>query len=733
MPPARLPLLLPLLLLVPAAHASGPGAAIDIPRLSAGIEVDGSVAEAAWQDAATISLAYEIRPGDNTTPPARTTMRIGHTDDALYLAFIAHDPDPARIRAHLTDRDDAFNDDFVGVMLDTFDDNRRNYEFFVNPLGVQMDLIREESSGNEDASWDGLWSSAGRMTADGYEVEIRIPFSTLRFRDTDGARRWGVIAYRNYPRNVRRQFANVVVPRGGNCLLCQSAAIQGMAGVRQGSNLEIVPTLTVTDAQSRDSRDGQWHGDGLRIEPGVDVAWTPSPNFTVNATVNPDFSQVESDAAQLDLASNFALYVPEKRPFFMEGADDFNTPFQVLHTRQIADPDFGLRITGRTASGAYGAFVAHDATTQLLLHDALGSTIAILDQAADVAAGRYRHDINPHASVGVVATVRRGNDYHNGVVGFDGRWQQGNHTASAQVLRSQSKYPDALGLVEDEPEGNAWQLDYAYDLRNWSFNGWHTVVDPGFRADLGFIGQVGYDKSLVGGSHTWFGDDGARITSTRWSADFDITHRHDGQLLEREFESQLRFEGPMQSSFGVQGLARDRYWNGVVYDESYINVFGNWFPLANVQLGGNVRIGPQIDLFASRTGQGRYISAWGDMSIGIAHSLEFDLFRQSLERDGGTAFAATVLDTRYAWQIDTRQRLRISLQASRIDKDQSLYLDPVNVRSRDIAAQIVYSWKLNPRTAIYAGGTLGAFLDDDNPDLFASSRAAFIKLSYGWQ
>ena len=206
-PPARFPLLLPLLLLVPAAHASGPGAAIDIPRLSAGIEVDGSVAEAAWQDAATISLAYEIRPGDNTTPPARTTMRIGHTDDALYLAFIAHDPDPARIRAHLTDRDDAFNDDFVGVMLDTFDDNRRNYEFFVNPLGVQMDLIREESSGNEDASWDGLWSSAGRMTADGYEVEIRIPFSTLRFRDTDGARRWGVIAYRNYPRNVRHQFS----------------------------------------------------------------------------------------------------------------------------------------------------------------------------------------------------------------------------------------------------------------------------------------------------------------------------------------------------------------------------------------------------------------------------------------------------------------------------------------------------------------------------------------------
>ncbi|MDQ2701484.1 MAG: carbohydrate binding family 9 domain-containing protein [Pseudomonadota bacterium] len=729
MTPARLLSLL--LLLVPAAHAAEPS--VGVPRLADGIVVDGVIDDAAWDGAASIALAYEIKPGDNIPAPASTTMRLGYTDDALYLAFHARDPDPALIRAHLTDRDTAFNDDFVGVMLDTFDDNRRNYEFFVNPLGVQMDLIREESTGNEDDSWDGLWTSAGRITADGYEVEIRIPFSTLRFRDTADVRRWGLIAYRNYPRNVRHQFTNVVVPRGGNCLLCQSATIEGMTGVRQGRNLEIVPTLTVTEARSRDARNGRWHGDGVAFEPGVDVAWAPSPNLTLNATINPDFSQVESDQAQLDLTSNFALYFPEKRPFFMEGADYFNTPFQVVYTRQIADPDYGLRITGRTDNGAYGAFVARDATTQLLLPDALGSTIAILDQTADVAAGRYRHDINQHASVGVVATVRRGNDYHNGVVGFDGRWQRGNHTAVAQVLRSQSKYPDALGLIDPEPEGNAWQLDYGYDLRNWSFNAWHTVVDPGFRADLGFIGQVGYDKSLFGGSHTWFGDDDARITSTRLSADFDITHRHDGQLLEREVEAQVRFDGPMQSSFGVQGLARDRYWDGEVFDESYVNVFGNFFALSNVQLGGNVRIGPQIDLFASRTGQGRYIDVWGEMSIGIAHSVEFDLFRQSLERDGGTAFAATVMDTRFSWQIDTRQRLRIAVQTSRIDKDPALYLDPVNEYTRDLAAQIVYSWKLSPRTAVYAGGTLGAFLDDDNPDLFNSGRAAFVKLSYGWQ
>lgn len=497
--------------------------------------------------------------------------------------------------------------------------------------------------------------------------------------------------------------------------------------------LRATSTLSMTETQSRDSRASPWRGGGMHLEAGLDVVWAPSSRMAVGVAINPDFSHVEADRAQLDLASSFALYFPEKRPYFLAGADYFTTPFQVLYTRRIADPDYGLRITGHTGSGAYGAMIAHDATTQLLLPGALGSTIAILDQTADVAAGRYRHDVDPHASVGVVATVRRGHDYHNGVVGFDGRWQRGNHDVVAQVLRSQSKYPDALGLEDPEPEGNAWQVDYAYDRRNWSLNAWHTVVDPGFRADLGFIGQVGYDKSFVGGSRTWFGADDARIAGTRLSADFDITHRHDGQLLEREIEAQLRFDGPMQSSFGVQGLVRDRYWEGIVFDESYLNVFGSYFPFANLQLGGNLRVGPQIDLFAARAGQGRYFDVWGEMSIGTAHGIEFDLFSQSLARDGGTAFSATVLDARYAWQVDTRQHVRFSVQASRIDKDPDLYLDPVNAHSRDVAAQLVYSCEIGARTTIYAGGTLGAFLDDENPELFASNRAAFVKLSYGWQ
>ena len=179
------------LLLVPAlasaqatpaeTPASAPLAVHDIPRIPGGIVIDGKLDDAAWAEAGVFDMPYEISPGDNIPAVATTKARIGYTDTALYVGFVAQDPNPSEIRAHLRDRDAAYRDDFIGIILDTFDDQRRAYEFFVNPFGVQMDLINDQTTHNEDDSWDGLWSSAGRITPQGYEVEMRIPFSTLRF------------------------------------------------------------------------------------------------------------------------------------------------------------------------------------------------------------------------------------------------------------------------------------------------------------------------------------------------------------------------------------------------------------------------------------------------------------------------------------------------------------------------------------------------------------------------
>lgn len=723
------------------ANAANADADERIPRLQGDIVIDGRADEAAWQGALVQEIGYEIQPGDNIPAPVRTTVRIGYTEDALYLAFDARDPDPAAIRAHLLDRDTAFNDDWVGVFLDTFNDNRRGYELMINPLGVQSDLIRDEtnSSNQEDPSWDGLWQSAGRLTADGYEVEIRIPFATLRFPSNGGDQRWGMVLFRNYPRDKRHQLSSRPVPRASNCFQCEWGKYDGMAGVRQGRNLEVVPTLTLGATQTRAAAGTPWSGTERSFEPGIDVSWAPSPAMTLNATINPDFSQVETDQLQLDINSSFALFYQEKRPFFLEGADYFNGPFDVLYTRQIADPDFGLRITGRTGSGAYGALVARDATTVLLVPGVQGSGFQQLDQKANVAVGRYRHDMNPNLSIGVIGTFRSGEDYANHVVGIDTRWQQGAHTFSAQVLHSQSRYPAAIvaGYAgelgsDPSPTGNAWQVNYRFSNRNWSAVLEHVAIDPGFRADLGFIGQVGYDKTTLGGGHTWYRD-GQSIYRIQLSGDWDITHRYDGELLEREIEVELEASGPKQSHFGISSMARVRDWQGTLFHEYNLNLYGSFRPTGNLQLGTYMNIGRFIDLQAARTGHKTLLGTFGNAGIGRGLALEWDFSRQRLWRDGGTAFSASVLNVGGSWQFDPRQRLRLTLQGSHVRRNQALYLTPVNQVARDWAAQVVYSYKIDPRTALYAGASYGAFMDDDHPELFGDTRNVFLKLSYGWQ
>ena len=728
----------------PAAEGYVPGGRI--PKLQGDIAIDGKLDDAAWQGALVQEIAYDIQPGDNAPAPVKTVVRIGYTDDALYVAFHALDPDPASIRAHLRDRDAAFNDDWVGLFLDTFNDHRRGYELVVNPLGVQGDIIRDETNTNnhEDPSWDGLWQSAGRITAEGYDVEMRIPFSTLRFPRGGGDQQWGISLFRNWPRDKRVQMTSHRVPRESSCFECEWGQYTGLAGAQQGRNLEIVPTLTIGRQQTRDVAGDAWHSGKTSIEPGVDVSWTPSSNMTLNATINPDFSQVETDQLQLGINNSFALFYQEKRPFFLEGADYFTTPFQVLYTRQIADPDYGVRATGRSGGSTYGAIVARDATTLVLVPGVLGSGFERLDQKADVAIGRYRYDFNQHASLGVIGTFRQGDDYSNDVVGVDGRWKSGPHTLTAQFLRSDSSYSRAfldqatadgvtdLDLSDATPSGDAWRAEYAFSNRNWNFNAWHMDVDPGFRADLGFIGQVGYDKSLAGGGYTWYRDDKA-FNRVNFYTDFDITHRYDNQLLEREWEAQLQVDGPKQSNFSLHGLTRARFWNGTLFDEHYADINVQFRPFASLMLGAYLNVGRMIDLTASKLGQRTQVELWGNTDIGRGLTLSWDATRQWMRRDGGTAFRATVVNTGGSWQFDPRQRVRLTLQGSEVLRDPSLYADPVNETARDWAAQLVYSYKVNPRTVLYAGASYGAFMDDDDPDLFGDTRSVFAKFTYGWQ
>ena len=724
----------PALAQAPTAPAAAAATTVrDIPRVDGDIVVDGVLDDDAWATAAMIDLPFEVTPGDNIPAPVKTTARMAYTDDALLIAFHAEDPDPTKIRAFLRDRDALYTDDFVGVMLDTFDDQRRAYEFFVNPLGVQADLIKEEASGTEDDAWDGLWSSAARITAQGYDAEIRIPFATLRFTDTQGARRWGATFLRIRPRDFRYQYFSNRVERGARCLTCTFDKVEGFTGVKQGKNLEITPTLTVLHSEERGSPAGDWTGDGTDIEPGVDVAWAPSPNLTLNGTINPDFSQVEADQAALALDTTFALFFPEKRPFFLEGADYFTTPLQVLYTRQIADPDYGLRATGRNGAQAYGVIAARDATTQLLVPGPLGSSFLFLDQPADDMVARYRYDLDAHTSVGAVATYRSGEDYTNAVGGVDARWQKDEHTLRGQWLRSDSTYPGDLGLDDTAPAGDALFLNYSFGNRTWRANASRWGIDNGFRSDLGFIAQVGYDKNVIGGGHTWFLPKGSTVSRVEFNADWDITHRFDGQLLEREVEGYLAARASLQGYYELGGGKRVRFWDNAMFDEDFYTFYFEVTPFPALKVGGFFRGGDQMDFVASREGRVVDLEPFMQLDLGRGVNVDLEYTHQRLRRDGGTAFDAKVLDGRLGWQFDPRQRVRLSVQANDVQRNAALYTDPVASHSRDVAAQVLYSYKLNPRSAVYAGYSEGGYSDDEVLDVFTNTRSLFLKLSYAWQ
>jgi len=286
------------------------------------VTLDGILDEKVWQDALMLELLYEVRPGENVPPPVQTQVFLSYDSKNLYAAFRCYDPDPSAIRAHLSDRDSHGGDDWVGLIFDTFNDQRRSFVFIVTAQGVQLDLIETQSG--DDAGWDGIWDCASELMDWGYCVEMVLPFSTLSFQRKKGFQVWGFDAVRSYPRDHTYHIGLFPRDRSDNCYLCQAVKIKGFEGVSPGRNLEVNPTLTAIRKDEReDFPQGGFKKEYQNTEFGVNTRWGITSNLTLNLTANPDFSQVEADARQLDINRPFALFYPEKRPFFTEGLDFF--------------------------------------------------------------------------------------------------------------------------------------------------------------------------------------------------------------------------------------------------------------------------------------------------------------------------------------------------------------------------------------------------------------------------
>jgi hypothetical protein len=393
---------------------------LEIPRLTSKIVIDGVLDEEGWLTAGKADNFTERSPGDNTEPEVQTETFITYDDEKLYVAFRCHD-DPAAVRATMCQRDQFHGDDAVGLLIDTYGDASWAYDLMVNPYGVQKDYLWSNVGGG-DRGFDLVWESAARLTDFGYQVEMAVPFSSLRFPNKD-IQSWRVDFYRNRPRESFMQYSWAAYDRNEQCWPCQWGTLNGMTDVRPGKGLEILPTLVGHQAgQLNDYSDPNpsFENGKAKSELSLGGKYSISSALTLEGAYNPDFSQIEADAAQIDVNSTIALFYPERRPFFQEGSDIFRTIFNSFYTRTVNDPQFAVKFTGRMNRTNIGFLTALDENTPYII-PLEERSVLINTGESYVNILRASRTLAEDTHLGFIVTDRRfENDGYGTVFGLDG-------------------------------------------------------------------------------------------------------------------------------------------------------------------------------------------------------------------------------------------------------------------------------------------------------------------------
>jgi len=448
------------------------------------MEPEGEIA----QRMAKVTGFVQRNPHDGEKISEDTAAYLGYDQKNLYIVFVCFD-EPRKVRARLSRREDIYDDDQVEVMLDTFHDRRRAYAFQTTPLGVQWDAIwneaaREEVNGNFDTSFDTVWDSKGKVTSRGFVVLMAIPFKSLRFPATE-RQEWGIILYRGIYRKTEDAFWPWISYKVAG-RLGQAATLYGLEGISPGHSIELIPYGVMRGFRALDTREPSnpffQHAD-VQGQPGMDAKFVIRDHFVVDMTANPDFSQVESEDPQITVNQRFAVYFPEKRPFFLENEDYFRTPLDLFFTRNIADPSAGIRVTGKTGPYSLGLMATDDRSPGLLVPD--NSPLAGTRSYFTIA--RISRDIFKQSSIGAIYTnweYPAPNDF-NRIGGIDTRLKfNPNWTLEGQAVVSSSNFG---GIYRAGP---ADKLDLKRDGLHFSYEGIYDDISPGFTTVPGFVNRV---------------------------------------------------------------------------------------------------------------------------------------------------------------------------------------------------------------------------------------------------
>ena len=715
--------------------------------ISGNIDLTGKLTDPKWKLAPRVSLGYEVQPGNDTPAPQKTEAFVLYNSSYLYLGFVCHDTHPSQIRAHITDRDNIFQDDFVGVILDTYNNHQWGYEFFANPFGIQGDLFR--NGNNEDPNWDAVWYSKETISDSGYIVEMAIPFKSLRL-PSEAVQNWGIFFIRNIPRASRIQTSWVRVNLNDPCMLCQEGMLTGLTGLESGSSIGVLPYAM--GLESGNINDNSDPSSGFSNGPvtgrlGVGLTYFPNPSLSVQGVINPDFSQVESDVTQISLNSTFALFYPEKRPFFMEGNDVFSTLIQAYYSRMINNPLAAAKLIEKSGSWAVGYLAAEDRTTPFIIAGEEGS---VTNNNGDNTFPtpyrsfsnilRARYNFGKQSFVGLLGTFRNFTHAHNYVGGIDWNYFFGrNYTFDGQILMSNTRELNDTNIVSDptffgntrftkafdgqEYDGTGFQTDFRRDARHYSFRLTYKDFSPTFQAEDGYV--FSNDLRTVDMEHTLlFYPNTPLVDNCGFDLESGLHFDYQGSRKESWVMPSLILN--LKSQTQIQAtyfLVNDEMFRSV----NFVGVHRWQF---DIQSEPTSLISFYLDASV-----GRFIDRASDTAIGRGHQITAELVirptdRLSLTADysrsglsnlvgGELLYDGYIARISAIYQFNPEIFLRLVGQYDQFSN--GVEIDPL------------FSFKLNPFTIFYAGMTNGLAEFGQPYGIMQTAREFFVKAQYLFQ
>jgi hypothetical protein len=709
-------------------------------KIGCDVRLTGKLSDSLWKLATPVELNYEIQPGENTRAPERTFAYVLYNSHYIYFGFNCLDSYPQLIRAHITDRDKMTDDDFVGIILDTYGTMQDGYEFFANPYGIQFDAAR--TGNNEDMSFDCVWNSVANVNDTGYTVEIAIPFKSLRFPPTQ-EQHWVVEFVRNMPRDSRYQMTWTPIERNNPCVFCQSGTIENLKGIEASNNLEILPYAMGTQSGSLNETgnpDSKFTNGPVVGRVGTGMRYAPSSSFAFACVLNPDFSQIESDAAQISINNTFAIFYPEKRPFFLEGANLYTTSASIFYSRMINDPFVSTKITEKAGAFSVAYLGAEDSKSPFIIPGEEGSDFvaSTLKSWSNILRGKY--NVGKESFIGGLVTTRNFKDAHNYVGTLD--WNilfGGNYYFAGQAGVSFTKEINDTSLFSsnrrfgstqytttfngESYSGSGYQINISRNARNYSFDLSGFSTSPTFQAQDGFITTT--DKRQINfwqGYTLYF--DKLFVENTSLQTNSGAAFNYDGTRKGRWGSIQIQGNLKGQTYLWIAYyLLQEELFHGVKFGNLHrTEIQVNTNPITWFAMYCWMQIGRLI-YRTDNPALGRGYNLWSEIivkptdrfsiDITYARSRLWSFYTNILFFDGYTARAATV------YQFNSRLFVRLIGQYDQFAKQ--LQIDPL------------VSYKLNPFTVCYVGSGHNFTEFGDPYGIRRTTQQFFVKVQYLWQ